>query len=113
MKKDYLLLNHIFDSILKIEEFTDSITKEDFIQDDKTNLALIRLLEIIGEAANHISQETLQQTTDIPWKDIIGFRNILIHEYFNIDLDIVWKTIQVNIPQIKNSIQIYLEKQKL
>jgi len=53
MKKDVLLLNHILDAILKIELFTNSITKEEFIRDDKTNLALIRLLEVIGEAAKH------------------------------------------------------------
>ena len=109
MKHDDLFLNHILDAIQKIERFTDSITKNDFVMDDKTNLAVIRLLEIIGEAANHISQDTSLQIPEISWREIVGFRNILIHEYFNVDLDIVWKTIKVNIPDMKNKIQAYLQ----
>jgi uncharacterized protein with HEPN domain len=99
------------DAIQKIEQFTESITINDFARDDKTNLAIIRLLEIIGEAANHISQDTIEQIPEIAWREIVGFRNILIHEYFNVDLDIVWKTIQVNIPDMKNQIQKYLINQ--
>jgi uncharacterized protein with HEPN domain len=110
MKNDDLFLTHILDAICKIERFTSFLSKNDFVMDDKTNLAVLRLLEIIGEAANHISQDTLQQIPEIPWKEIVGFRNILIHEYFNVDLDIVWKTIQTNIPEMKSKIQEYLQK---
>ena len=109
MKHDDLFLQHILDAIQKIEQFTNSITRNDFVIDDKTNLAVIRLLEIIGEAANHISQDSRLHMSEILWKEIVGFRNILIHEYFNVDFDIVWKTIQVNIPVMKNKIQEYLK----
>jgi uncharacterized protein with HEPN domain len=111
MKKDSLFLNHILDAINKIEIFTSNLTKNEFILDDRTQLAVIRLLEIIGEASNHISQDLILLVPEIPWRDIVGLRNILIHEYFNVDNDIVWKTIQENIPDIKSKIQKFLHNE--
>jgi uncharacterized protein with HEPN domain len=109
MKRDHLFLQHMLDALNKIELFCQALSEEDFIHDDKTNLAVARLLEIIGEAARHISDEMIELLPEIPWKDMVGLRNILIHEYFGVDLGIVWSTIKQDLPLLKKVISKYLE----
>ena len=74
----------------------------------KNNLvidAIVRNLEVIGEAAKNISVKFKDEYKDIPWNEIAGMRNIIVHEYFNVDLEILWKTIQQDIPKLKKAIK--------
>jgi uncharacterized protein with HEPN domain len=80
------------------------------LKDSKTKFATIKQLEIIGEAANHITEETKLRFTNVEWQKIGGLRNILVHEYFGIDENIVWGIIVKNLPELKNSIQCILQK---
>lgn len=93
--QDYL--NDMIESINDIKDFTTGITLEEFARDRKTVNAVVRSLEIIGEAANKIPSDILKNYPEIPWPEIIGMRNRLIHEYFGVDLDIVWQTIEEDI----------------
>jgi uncharacterized protein with HEPN domain len=92
MKKDPLVfIEHILDSIETIEEYTKEITKEEFISSKKTQVAVIRRIEIIGEAAKNVPEEVKKNYPSIPWKRISGMRDILIHGYFGVDLGLTWK----------------------
>lgn len=101
---DALYIQDILDCIHKIEEYTTGYDRDDFIGDRKTVDAVVRNLEIIGEAAHNLSGELRSAHRDIPWEDIIGMRNKVIHEYSGIDLDILWKTLQDDIPDLKKKI---------
>ncbi len=109
-KDDKVYLNHILDSIAKIEDFTEQIDEKDFKDNELVQSAVIRHIEIIGEAAKHLSKETRNEHTDIPWKDISGMRDKLIHGYFGVDIDAVWDTIQNDIPELKSAIKKILEE---
>ena len=108
MKSDFLYLEHIQESIRKIEKYTKKINLAEFLEDELIQDAVIRQFEIIGEASNHISAETTNIITDVPWSDIVGFRNVLIHDYFEVDLRAVWSTVQSDLPLLKSKIEQYL-----
>lgn len=94
MRRDYLLyVNDIISSIEKIREYVADMTYEEFERDNKTQDAIIRNLEVIGEAVKGIPDEIRLSMTEIDWRKIIGLRNLLIHEYFGISLPIVWDVI--------------------
>ena len=97
-------LLHIKDAVQSIVDFTDGIGYEEYMADLKLRLALVKLLEIIGEAAGGISKETKKQFEEVEWNLMKGARNILIHEYFGIDYKIVWNTIRQHIPELKDKI---------
>jgi len=88
--QDYL--NDILESIEDIKEFTKEMSFEDFSKDRKTIKAVVRSLEVIGEVVNRIPQNIQEMYPETPWKEIISMRNKLIHEYFGVDIDIVWQT---------------------
>lgn len=92
---DYL--NDILESISDIKEFVAGIDYENFLRDKKTSKAVIRSLEIIGEAAKKIPEPLRNNHKEIPWQEIMGMRNKLAHEYFGVDLDIVWQSIHEDI----------------
>ena len=94
----------ILDSIENIEEFIRDLTYDDFLKDIKTQFAVVRALEIIGEASKKIPSEIRDKYTKIPWREITGMRNILIHDYFGVDLEVVWKTTSIDIPPLKENI---------
>ncbi|KKT59181.1 MAG: hypothetical protein UW52_C0046G0007 [Candidatus Gottesmanbacteria bacterium GW2011_GWA1_44_24b] len=96
---------HIRDAIILLEQWTKHTTLSDLKSDEKLESAVIRQLEIIGEAARHISKESKLETPEIPWEPIVGIRNRLIHGYFSINLEKVWRVIKKDIPKLK--IQIY------
>lgn len=100
----YLYINDILDSIEKAQTFSGNMSFEEFNRDEKTQYAVIRTLEIIGEASKKIPQEIKSNYSDIPWKQISGIRDILIHEYFGINTKIIWKTIKEDLPFLKEKI---------
>jgi len=98
-------LFHILDAIKSIEKFTGGITYEGYLDDYKLRLALVKLLEIIGEASNGITSETQEKFSEVEWNVLRCIRNTLVHEYFGIDYDIVWESIKQNIPILKIKIE--------
>lgn len=109
-KRNYrLFVKDIWDSINKIEQFVEGLSFEDFIKDDKTVSAVIRKIEIVGEAAKNIPKSMKQKYPQLNWKGMAGMRNKLIHEYFGVDHEILWKVIKEDIPGIRPSIKQILE----
>ena len=110
MKKDVkIFLNHILESIENIETFSKDITKNEFMNNRFNQNAIIRELEIIGEASRNIPDNFRKKHSDIIWKDIIGTRDKLIHNYFGVDLEIVWDIIKNDIPKLKAGIRNILK----
>ena len=101
---DYL--NDILENISDIKEFTSGMTRESYSSDKKTVKAVVRSLEVIGEAANKIPQNIRDSYPEIPWMEIIAMRNRLIHEYFGIDLDIIWQTIKEDLEPLDRIVRV-------
>ncbi len=108
---DKVRLQHILDAIQYIEKFSLNKTREDFNNDLMYRFSVERQLEIIGEAANNLSSSLQQLHAQVPWQKIISFRNFLIHEYFGLDLDLVWSIVTDNLPQLKKDIENILGNQ--
>lgn len=109
MKDDQLYLTHILECIQRIESYTaDGYAA--FSQSQQIQDAVIRNFEIIGEAAKRISPGMRQAHPHMPWRQMTAFRDVLIHDYFGIDLDEVWQTIQVNLPDLKGEVEAALQK---
>lgn len=105
---DYL--HDILDAINKAEEFVQGLSFEDFQKDEKTQYAVIRALEIIGEATKKIPDDVKSQYSDLSWRDIAGMRDILIHDYFGVDTEVVWKTILTDLPELRAQIEQILSE---
>lgn len=102
---DLDLLDDILICMEKIQSYINGITYEQFIDDFKTQDAVIRNIEVIGEAAKHLSDNLRLKYSDIPWKEIVGTRDRLIHGYFGVNIDIVWRIATVDIPKLKPRIE--------
>ena len=110
MEKDYkAYLSHIFESIISIGKYTEGMSFEEFEKDQKTIDAVIRNFEIIGEASNKLPKEFREKHPDVPWKSIIGLRNILIHDYLGVDIVAVWGNIKQELSSLKEQIKSILE----
>ena len=101
---DKVRLFHIIDAIDEIEIYTENVSLDDFVKNSMMFNATLRQLEIIGEASNRLSEQLLQNNTDIPWARIIGLRNLVVHEYFGIDDITIWNVIKINLPNLKEKI---------
>jgi uncharacterized protein with HEPN domain len=99
MPRDYrLYLDDILESCSKIRQFTRGMSFQEFERDVKTQDAVIRNFEVIGEPANRLPEDVKARCSRVEWAKIIGFRNILVHEYFGVKLETVWTAIQEKIP---------------
>jgi uncharacterized protein with HEPN domain len=99
-KNDSVRIRHILDAAREAISFADNRSRTDLDTDRKLNLSLVRLLEIIGEAARGISEEFRQNHPDLPWNKMVGMRDRLIHGYFDVNLDVVWETITEDLPDL-------------
>ena len=110
MNKDpEIFIKHILESIEEIENHTKEISKAEFLKSTLVQDASIRRLEIIGEAVRKIPTETRNAFKAVPWKQIAGLRNILIHEYFGVDIKLVWNIIKKDLPTLKVNMRKVLE----
>lgn len=98
MKEDKIYILHILEAIKKTERYVKNVSFEEFLKNEEKKDAVVRNLEIIGEAAAKVSDKTKKQHLDIQWRDIIDMRNRLIHEYFGVDFKIVWNVIKEELP---------------
>ncbi len=109
MKEINIYLEDINESITKIEKYVKSVKKNDFLNNDELQDAVIRRLAIIGEAARKLPKKFTTTRPEIPWKQIIGMRNILIHVYNEADYESIWNTIKNDIPTLKIQINNLLK----
>lgn len=100
-------VGHIQDAIRKIEDYARKTSYEEFLKSEWDQDAVIRNLEIIGEAINNIDPQVRDLHPSIPWRKIIALRNTLIHAYFGIDLDLVWKIVEKDIPELKKEMKAF------
>lgn len=105
MKNDELYIAHILGAIEKIEQYLRDVSVGDFLAYGMLFDAVCRELGIIGEAANNLSPAFQEKHNGIPWKKIIGLRNVLVHEYFGVSAEILWETCQRSLPDLKKSLQ--------
>ena len=112
MKRDYkLFIKDIVDAIESIEKFVAGMNFEEFKNDDKTVSAVVRKLEIIGEATKNIPDEIKEKYPKLPWREMAKIRDKLIHSYFSVDFEIVWKVIKEELPLLKPEIEEILHEE--
>ncbi len=99
-----VFLNHILDAIAKIEKYLKGIDEKAFKKNDLLQDGVIRQIEIIGEAVKRLSSDVTSKSPDLPWQDIAGMRDKLIHDYFGVDVDTVWLTAQNDLPELKKEL---------
>ncbi len=111
MKHDCVYLRHMLEAIEKIERYLAGTDYETFSRNDMMIDGVVRELEIIGEAARNLSAAFVEEHAEIPWRRMMAMRNILIHQYFGVNLKVVWDTCHSNLPQLKSFVQNLLAGQ--
>ena len=107
---DKIRLMHILDAIEEIETYISQVDFKAFIENSMMRYACIKQMEIIGEASNHISTETKERFSSIEWSQIVGMRNVFVHEYFGVDSSLVWEIIKHDLPELKSKITLINQK---
>jgi uncharacterized protein with HEPN domain len=112
IKSNVIRLRHMLDACQKALRFTRGKLRKDLDDDEQLTLALVRLIEILGEAAAKVTPDVQVRYTSIPWKEIIGTRNRLIHGYEDVNLDILWQIISSDLPPLENELQAIIKKEE-
>jgi len=107
-RDEVMYLRDIAESCVRIAEYTAGLDRAGLLSDQKTYDAVVRNLEIIGEAAKHISEELRAQLPDVQWRNVAGMRDMLTHAYFGIDNDILWDVVQNKVPSLAGAVRTYL-----
>lgn len=111
MKADFILrLRDIRESLSLIEEYASPLTEADFLASRVLQDAIVRRLEIVGEAAKHVPQAIRDGYPAVPWRDMAGMRDVLIHRYAQVDLGMVWDTVRAFVPAVRAEVERMLEK---
>lgn len=105
MKSDQIYVEHIIDAINLINKYLKGVSFEEFYNDSLLQDGVIRQFSIIGEAANKLSGDFKKENSEIPWKEIITMRNKLIHDYFGVDLEVVWGTAKEFLADLKRELK--------
>jgi uncharacterized protein with HEPN domain len=105
-----IFLEHILESITIIEEYTAEFDEERFLGTRWVQDAVIRRLEIIGEAVKNLPESLRAAHPEVPWRDVAGMRDVLIHRYFGVDLELTWSTVQKGLPTLKRQVHEILEQ---
>ena len=104
-----IYLNDILESSEKVQRFTADMKQSDFLEDERTYDAVVRNIEIIGEAAKHIPDDIRQAMSSIEWRKAAGLRDMIAHAYFGIDNDILWDVIKNKVPELASAIKNFLK----
>ena len=104
-RADIEFLEDTKEAVLRINAYTENLSYEQFLEDKKTQDAVVRNLEIIGEAAKNISEELKKKFPQIRWKDLAGVRDKLIHHYFGVNFDIVWNIVKQELPELLSQLE--------
>jgi uncharacterized protein with HEPN domain len=110
MRSDRLYLADILDAIEAIERFMAGIDEQTFVSNELVQSAVLQKLSVIGESASRLSEEARNESPEIPWREIVGFRNVAVHAYFSVDWRIVFVTVIDDLPLLKRSVASQLER---
>lgn len=109
-REDTVILQDIVEAIERVETYTKGMSYQQFISDRKTQDAVVRNLEIVGEATKNLTEKTKQQNPDVSWKSMAGMRDKLIHDYFGVNYDVVWTIINEDLEELSSSLELVIEK---
>jgi uncharacterized protein with HEPN domain len=106
---DKVRLNHILEAIIEIESYLNDADFDTFLENSMMRFACVKQMEIVGEASNHISEEVKNRFLEIEWSQIVGMRNVFVHEYFGVDSRLVWEIIKNDLPKFKSKVISIIE----
>jgi uncharacterized protein with HEPN domain len=106
---DKIRLNHILEAIVEIESYLNDVDFDTFMENSMMRFACIKQMEIVGEASNHISEDVKNKFSEIEWTQIVGMRNVFVHEYFGVDTRLVWEIIKNDLPEFKRKVIAIIE----